>query len=97
MKKTCRQMMKLAPSNAPAITGPLTLPRLEPNPCMEMANPRRSGKRWEMAAEDGRCHRDPGMDSRNTTVTRRAKVGAAPIAAKVMAWPSIQAVRMMPQ
>ena len=53
--------------------------------------------RWEMAAADGRCHKDPGMDIKNTTTTRRAKVGEPPMAAKVMAWPSIQAVRMIPQ
>ena len=97
MKKTCRQMMKLAPSKAPAMTGPLTLPRLEPNPCMEIAKPRRSGKRWEMAAADGRCHSEPGMDRKKTTITSSAKVGEPPMAAKVMAWPSMHAVRMMPQ
>ena len=97
MKKTCRQMIKLAPSNAPAMIGPLTLPRLEPNPCIEIANPRRSGNRWEMAAADGKCHNDPGMDMKNTTTTRRANVGEPPMAAKVIAWPSMHAVRMMPQ
>ena len=97
MKKTCRQMMKLAPSKAPAMTGPLTLPRLDPNPCMEMAKPRRSGKRWEMAAAEGRCQRDPGMERKKTTTMSRANVGEPPMAAKVMAWPSIQAVSMMPQ
>ena len=70
---------------------------LEPKPCMEMANPRRSGKRWEMAAAEGRCHSDPGMDRNSTTTSSRAKVGELPMAAKVMPWANMQAVRMSPQ
>ena len=80
MKNTCLQIRAPIPSSAPATIGPRMLPMLEPKSCMEMAKPRRSGKRWDRAAAEGRCHKDPGMGISKNATTRNPKEGEAPTA-----------------
>jgi len=64
---------------------------------MDMANPRRSGKRRERAAVEGRCHRAPGIDTTETATVSTTRFGDAASIKNPSAAQIIQPMRIGPQ
>ena len=69
---------------------------MEPKLWIDIAKARLSVNRRDSEAMAGRCHRDPGMEIRQTPNMSRARLGESPMMTKAMTFSTMQAVSIIP-